>query len=99
MSINFKGRLAAGLLAAATLLSFTIESDAASCRRGYYACNINADGSLDRQNPGCCIDASGVGIRRACGPGFYSCRYNDDGSKDAAHPGCCLNVPGVPHVR
>ena len=72
---------------------------AASCAKGFYACNINADGSLDRQHPGCCVDASGIGIRRACGPGFYSCRFNDDGSKDAAHPGCCVHVPGIPHVR
>jgi hypothetical protein len=97
---NFRALVAGSFLAAMTGLFFTAPAAvAASCAKGFYACNINADGSLDRKHPGCCVDASAIGIRRACGPGFYSCRYNDDGSKDAAHPGCCLHVPGIPHVK
>ncbi len=96
-----KGLLAAGLVAASGV-AFTFTSPAAAvgfCARGFYACNINADGSLDRNHPGCCLDATAIGFARACGPGFYSCRFNDGGSRDPAHPGCCLNVPGFPHVR
>jgi hypothetical protein len=78
---------------------FTIPSAAAQyrCARGFYACNINADGSLDPNHPGCCLAVPG--FQRACSPGFYACRYNAGGNRDPAHPGCCLNVPGVPHVR
>jgi hypothetical protein len=67
------------------------------CARGYYACNINADGTLDPEHPGCCLYVPGV--QRACSPGFYSCRYNATGFYDPDHPGCCLHVPGVPHVK
>ncbi len=79
-------------------LAFTLPAAAQDrCARGYYACNINADGSLDPNNPGCCLHVPG--FQRACSPGFYACKYNAFGSADPAHPGCCLHVPGVPHVR
>ena len=79
-------------------LTFTLPAAAQNrCARGYYACNINADGSLDPNNPGCCLHVPG--FQRACSPGFYACKYNAFGSADPAHPGCCLHVPGIPHVR
>jgi hypothetical protein len=52
--------LLVGSVLAASAASFGAVSAAvaASCAKGFYACNINADGSLDRQHPGCCVDAS-----------------------------------------
>jgi len=86
---------AAGLAAS---VAFVIPAAAQNqCARGYYACNINADGSLDRNNPGCCLHVTG--FQHACSPGFYACRFNASGSADHRHPGCCLDVEGYPHVR
>lgn len=83
---------------AAALLFTSLPAVAQSyCARGYYACNINADGSLDPNNPGCCLHVPG--IQHACSPGFYACRYNAFGIADPGHPGCCLHVQGIPHVR
>ena len=82
---------------AAVMFTATVASAQYRCTRGFYACNINADGSLDPDHPGCCLFVPG--IQRACSPGFYSCRYNAGGYQDAQHPGCCLHVPGIPHVR
>jgi hypothetical protein len=88
------------MLIALAAFVFTVPAaEAAICAKGFYACNINADGSLDRKHPGCCLDASGIRIRRACDPGFYSCKFNDRGDKDPKHPGCCLDVPGIKHVQ
>jgi hypothetical protein len=83
-------------LAAAFILPIPTAVSATYCAKHFYACNINADGSLDRAHPGCCLHVPG--IQHACSPGFYACRLNAGGSLDASHPGCCLNVPGVPHA-
>ena len=84
-------------LVALFILPIPTAVSAAYCAKHFYACNINADGSLDPNHPGCCLGVPG--FQRACSPGFYACRYNAGGYRDAAHPGCCLNVPGIPHVR
>ena len=87
--------LAPGL--AAAVLFTTLPAAAQYCARGFYACNINADGSLDPDHPGCCLHVPG--FQHACSPGFYACRYNAFGRADPGHPGCCLDVQGIPHVR
>jgi hypothetical protein len=83
-------------LAAALIFPIPAAVAASFCPKHFYACNINADGSLDRAHPGCCLHVPG--IQHACSPGFYACQLNAGGALDRAHPGCCLNVPGVPHA-
>ena len=85
----------AATFAAAFILAIPAAVAATYCAKHYYACNINADGSLDRLHPGCCLHVPG--IQHACSPGYYACQLNAGGLLDRAHPGCCLNVPGVPH--
>jgi hypothetical protein len=87
------------ILTATLAASFVFATPAAAapyCAKHFYACNINADGSLDPAHPGCCLHVPG--FQHACSPGFYACQLNAGGSLDPAHPGCCLHVPGVPHA-
>jgi hypothetical protein len=88
------GAILTATLAAAFI--FATPAAAAYCAKHFYACNINADGSLDPEHPGCCLHVPG--FQHACSPGFYACQLNAGGSLDRAHPGCCLHVPGVPHA-